>query len=263
VGRPETVISTYDAAAPTFECRRAVPSHVPRAIRAAVLNAVPTQSPVILDLGAGSGRTGWPFVDAGDNYVGVDLSAGMLRAFAARESDGDHAHARLVQVDGRCLPFAAGAFDVIMLMQVLGGLRQWRELLEETRRVLRPSGALVLGRVMPPGEGLDETMKRHLGAILSEMGISNEHPHAREKTEAYLAEEASDKQRIIPARWQTVRSPRTFLDRHRTGARFSGLPVAVKEDSLGRLAVWAAQKFGSLDAKISEQDQFELLIYKF
>jgi len=75
----ETSVSAYDALAPRFDRDRVVPDGVPQAIRLAVLAAAPVARPMILDLGAGTGRIGWPFVAAGDDYVGADLSFGMLR----------------------------------------------------------------------------------------------------------------------------------------------------------------------------------------
>jgi predicted TPR repeat methyltransferase len=55
---------------------------LPRAVRAAVLAALATPAPRLLELGAGTGRFGRPFVAAGDAYVGIDLSFGMLQEFA-------------------------------------------------------------------------------------------------------------------------------------------------------------------------------------
>ena len=257
------MISSYDPVAPSFGRNRALPDQVPEAIRTGILQAVHTPSPRILDLGAGSGRIGWAFVDAGDDYVGVDLSPGMLRAFAARAGHGDHVRPRLIQADGQQLPFADAAFDIVMLMQVFGGLYRWRQLLREARRVVRRGGALVLGRALMPAAGLDAQMKQRLAVILAEMEARDERSNTREQAETFLAKETSDKRRIIAAQWHTGRTPRAFLDRHRTGARFSRLPEAVKEESLGRLAAWAAQTFGSLDEAISEQHQFELLVYRF
>src|SRR5688500_8784760 len=75
--------SGYDAIAPRFDRDRALPDGVAEAIRAAVLAAAAVR-PRVLDLGAGTGRIGRPFVAAGDDYVGVDLSLGTLRAFMAR-----------------------------------------------------------------------------------------------------------------------------------------------------------------------------------
>jgi len=39
------------------------------------------QRPLLLDIGSGAGRIGHTFVAAGDNYIGVDLSFEILRAF--------------------------------------------------------------------------------------------------------------------------------------------------------------------------------------
>ena len=80
-------MSVYDAAAPTFERHRALPDGVPEAIRAAVLEAVDASPPRLLDLGAGTGRIGIPFIAARDDYVGVDLSFGMLSEFKRRAAD--------------------------------------------------------------------------------------------------------------------------------------------------------------------------------
>jgi len=106
-----------------------LPDGVPERIRSAVLSVAGGRRPAVLDLGAGTGRIGLPFVAAGDNYTGVDLSFGMLREFPRR--------ARLAQCDGEALPFRDGAFDVVMLISVVGAARGWRRLLAEGRRVTR------------------------------------------------------------------------------------------------------------------------------
>src|ERR1700756_4771568 len=118
---------------------RACPDEVVRSIRDTVLPAVgPINRPRLLDLGAGTGRIGWPFVAAGDDYVGVDLSYNMLQAFAGHRGIGTRA--LLVQADGCALPFGAANFDAVLLVNVFGGRRSWRRLLDEARRVLRPGG---------------------------------------------------------------------------------------------------------------------------
>src|ERR1700710_78103 len=163
-------MSVYDVAAPTFERHRALPDGVPEAIRAAVLGAVDASSPRLLDLGAGTGRIGIPFVTARDDYVGVDLSFGMLSEFKRRAAASAHA-SRLVRAAGDRLPFADGSFDAIMLIQVFGGMRGWRRLLAEARRVLRGAGVLVLGRTLAPSDGLDARMKQQLSLLLGEIGV--------------------------------------------------------------------------------------------
>jgi demethylmenaquinone methyltransferase/2-methoxy-6-polyprenyl-1,4-benzoquinol methylase len=142
-GRDKTAAG-YDAAAATFDRHRALPAQVPAAIRAAVLAATGIPSPRLLDLGAGTGRIGRPFVAAGDAYVGIDLSFGMLGEFAGRVAQPPP----LAQADGERLPFGDATFDAILMVQVFGGMRGWRRVLAEARRVLRPRGALLIGRVV-------------------------------------------------------------------------------------------------------------------
>lgn len=252
--------SSFAAAAPSFDRHRRLPHGVPEAVRAALVSAAETSAPRILDLGAGTGRIGRAFVRTGDDYVGVDLSLGMLREFARRRED---PAPRLVQADGRALPFSDAAFDAVMLIQVFGGLRGWLRLIEEARRVLRAEGALVLGRVVAPQDGVDARMKRRLAALLGEMGIATERANARENVEQWLEACASNADRTVAATWQAERTPRAFLERHPTGARFSALPEPVKDEALRRLAKWATKTFGALDTASSERHEFELRIFRF
>jgi ubiquinone/menaquinone biosynthesis C-methylase UbiE len=256
--------SAYDAAAPTFNSYRALPIGVPEAIRAAILSSTSASSrPRLLDLGAGSGRVGWPFVVAGDDYVGVDVSSGMLQEFAQRAAAHGEVLPRLVQADGLQLPFRDATFDTVMLIQVFGGLRGWRRLIAEARRVLRPSGALIVGRTIVPLDGLDARMKQHLVSVLDELGIQSDQANARDAVDLSLKSNACSSACVLAATWTADRTPRGFIERHSTGARFSSLPTLVKAQALRDLGAWAAATFGSLDAVLSEQHAFELQVFKF
>src|SRR4051794_18329565 len=155
--RSGVAMNVYDAMAADFDRRRPLPDGVVDAIRGMVLGAVRLPRPRILDLGAGSGRIGRTFVHEGDDYVGVDLSSGMVRSFA-RQVDAS----RLVQADGGCLPFHDATFDAVLLVQVLSGAKRWRPLLTEAVRVLRPGGVVAVGRVIAPEDGVDARMKTRL-----------------------------------------------------------------------------------------------------
>jgi ubiquinone/menaquinone biosynthesis C-methylase UbiE len=248
-------VSAFDVTASDFDRHRSLPDGVPEAIRSAVLGAVGTPRPRLLDLGAGTGRIGWPFVAAGDDYVGADLSLAMLRAFRQRCS------ARLIQADGERLPFRDGAFDAVLLIQVFGSMRGWRRVLAEGQRVLRPAGALVIGRTAAPADGVDAQMKQRLAEILAEMAVARDRSDPRDEALRFLEETASGS-RVNAAAWNAERTPRGFLDRHRTGARFAALPASIKDESLRQLAAWATTTFGSLDAAFSEPNSFELRIFR-
>jgi len=255
-------MSAYDAAASTFERHRALPDAVPRAVRAAVLAALPTPAPRLLDLGAGTGRFGRPFAAAGDDYVGIDLSFGMLHEFAGRTEPG-RPPPRLAQADGERLPFADASFDAVLMIHVFGGMRGWRRVLGEARRVLHPRGAIVIGRSVAPYDGLDARMKHRLQQLLAEGGVEAGPQNRREHALHDLASAAQDHARVVAARWSAARTPRAFLDRHRTGARFSALPGEVRDATLELLADWATATFGSLDAASSEPHAFELDVFTF
>jgi ubiquinone/menaquinone biosynthesis C-methylase UbiE len=250
-------MSVYDSLAPSFDRDRAVPSGVAETIRAAVL-AVSADRPRLLDLGAGTGRIGWPFVAAGDDYVGADLSFGMLHAFRQR------AHgARLVRANGQRLPFPDAAFDIVMLIQVFGGMRGWWRLLAEARRVLRGSGALVLGRSVAPDDGVDARMKQRLASIVHEMDAPADNSNPRSDAQHALEAAATRNGRLIVAEWEAERTPRGFIERHRTGARFSALPEGVRNEAMASLQRWADSAFSSLDAPHRERHTFELRVFEF
>ena len=251
-------MSVYDTMASDFDRRRALPDGVPETIRAAVLRAGSTVRPRILDLGAGAGRIGRCFVRANDDYTGIDLSFGMLRAFAATAPT-----ARLAQADGAHLPFANATFDAVLLVQVLSGVRRWQHLLTDVMRVLRPTGALIAGRVVAPADGIDARMKTRLTAILADLDIHPYRDKPRDDALSWLTRAMPGRTVLTAATWSAERTPAGFLERHGGGARFSVLDAAVKQDALRKLAVWAEQEFDSLGASFAEDHAFEMIIHRF
>jgi ubiquinone/menaquinone biosynthesis C-methylase UbiE len=249
-------MSVYDAMAADFDRHRALPDGVADAIRDAILRVGLPDRPRILDLGAGSGRIGRTFVLAGDDYTGVDLSFGMLRAFADQVSAGC-----LTQADGARLPFADAMFDAVLLIQVLSGAPGWRSLLAEAMRVLRSGGALICGRVVAPDDGIDTQMKTGLAAILDRMDVHPYREKPRDDALSWLIRTMPDPSVVTAARWVAVRTPAAFLERHSGGARFSVLDAAIKQEAMRQLAGWATERFGSLDRTFAEDHGFELIVH--
>jgi ubiquinone/menaquinone biosynthesis C-methylase UbiE len=254
--------SPYDAAAPSFDRHRALPQGVPEKIRGAILGALGATRPRLLDLGAGTGRIGRPFVVAGDDYIAVDLSLGMLREFA-RQSRQAIPTPRLVQADGERLPFRDAAFDAVLLVQIIGAAQSWRTLVTEARRALRPAGALILGHAVAPAAGIDAQMKQRLAQLLAELGVPAYHMETRGVAQPWLEAQAQTSTRITAVEWTAPRTPGGFLARQQTGARFSRLPEAVRAAALRQLAEWAGATFGSLDIAFEEPHAFELQVFKF
>ena len=253
--------AAFDATAHEYARHRALPEGVAASIRSAVLaSAGGGSKPSVLDLGAGTGRIGWPFVAAGDNYLGVDVSLAMLHEFMRRDAGGRTP--RLACCEGESLPFRDGLFDVVMLIQVIGGARGWRRLVAEARRVLHGDGSLVIGKTVAPADGIDASLKARLAEILEELGVQADEKQAG-KALSWLESVAREKQVVVAASWSSERSPCGFLDRKPTGARFLELPLAVREEALRRLTDWATATFGSLERVHAESYAFELTTFRF
>jgi len=252
--------SVFDATASDFERYRALPSEAVQAIRSSILTAARFPSmPRVLDLGAGTGRIGKAFIAAGDFYVGVDMSLSMLQKFPD-----DSESCLLVQADARQLPFRDGAFDLVLLMQVLSSVDDWPAVLTEVRRILRSGGIVVVGHTVGPESGIDNQLKRHLRAILEGMQLAWPRPQeSRRQALAWLESAAVRHIHLNAASWNVNTTAEEFLLRHRTGARFAALPVAAQEQALGKLRTWVEARFGSATAEFQEERCFELDIFEF
>ncbi len=94
----------------------------------------------ILDLGCGPGLFTSPLAKENE-IVGIDLSLEMLRL--ARPD------LKPVKGDGTSLPFQNGSFDLILAIEMLQHLADFRPLLEEILRVLRPGGEFIISSLNP------------------------------------------------------------------------------------------------------------------
>lgn len=244
-------MNAFDPVAADFDRFRALPDGVDIAFRDAV-RAILGQRPGarLLEVGAGTGRFGSAFGEDGDNYIGVDASSQMLRRFAERSP---RSPKRLVQADGLALPFAEGTFDVVLVLHVLSGVPRWRWMLAEACRVLKQGGLFIIGKVAGPPDGLDARMRERLGEMMTAEGIfaGRRGGNVQDAGEV-LSAGARSHARTVAARWESSRTPRAFLERHRSGARFQSLPADTREALLRQLSEWAVTEFGGLEAESVE-----------
>ena len=94
----------------------------------------------VLDVGCGTGANGPVLAEGGRFAVGLDVS---LVPFAL-EGTGDRGHAVRLRGDAASLPFADESFDLVVALDVLEHLRDDRVAARELRRVLKPTGAIVV-----------------------------------------------------------------------------------------------------------------------
>jgi ubiquinone/menaquinone biosynthesis C-methylase UbiE len=110
--------------------------------------AAPVPSGTIVDVGCGNGlylaelaRRGF-----GGHVLGVDLSFGMLAAARDRLAAAPRP-AALANADATALPLRDGAADLTLAMHMLYQVPDPAGALHELRRVTRPGGRVVIGRL--------------------------------------------------------------------------------------------------------------------
>lgn len=135
----------YDLWAPTYDRPFTHLQELETRARAQLLPEVTGAR--VLDVGCGAGRVGREILDRGaSGVVGVDFSRAMLT-----RARGGHGPDRLEWVGGHAawLPFADGAFDVVISALVVGHLPEPAPALAEMTRVLRVGGALMVSDFHP------------------------------------------------------------------------------------------------------------------
>ncbi|MCP4645348.1 MAG: class I SAM-dependent methyltransferase [bacterium] len=96
----------------------------------------------ILDAGAGTGRFTLPLKRAGFDVVALDISEEMLREALVHSRKSGNV-APMLKGDIERLPFEDGAFDSVVSITVVRHFPNWRDILAEYVRVLRPGGRIV------------------------------------------------------------------------------------------------------------------------
>lgn len=95
---------------------------------------------LILDAGCGTGHFTVCVVGKGMSIVGLDNSFNALEYAKSKYHIQNLVHGNVEN-----LPFTADSFEAVLMLTVLEFLNDPHEALSETRRVLKPSGQLVVG----------------------------------------------------------------------------------------------------------------------
>jgi len=119
----------YDAWAKTYDDTRGAS---PSVLRALLDSLGPPAGRWLLDIGGGTGNFAAALADEGFHVSLCDYSPEMARrAFAKLDKD------EVAVADAAHLPFAEGAFDCAISVNVLGHVEDWRTMLAAARRVIR------------------------------------------------------------------------------------------------------------------------------
>jgi 2-polyprenyl-3-methyl-5-hydroxy-6-metoxy-1,4-benzoquinol methylase len=110
-----------------------------------LLDAIDPQARQVLDVGCGDGTLTFALTHRSQRVCGIDDALLPLRLadreFARRRPS---PHPLLAQADARQLPFADGAFDCVVLADVLEHIAEPDVVLREAHRILRTRGQILL-----------------------------------------------------------------------------------------------------------------------
>lgn len=101
-----------------------------------------TSSSRVLEIGVGTGRIALPLATHVELLVGVDISRPMMARLRAKQGNGP---LYLVQADATHLPCAPLSFDAAVAVHVFHLIPNWRGVLDELARVLRPGASVLHG----------------------------------------------------------------------------------------------------------------------
>ena len=265
----------YDQAVPYYDETRGFRPGVSERYRAALGQVIGKRAGKrILELAIGTGLIGLPYIVAGDDYVGVDISHAMMSQIVAKLIAG--APTALAQADiTRALPFAADSFDVVQAVRAFHLLDDWRRCVSESRRVLKPGGHLVIVEIRTPANDASPPpwaiAHDKWGEILGELGVpAATIRHGNGLTEATVAAHiravggAADVVDLLTFAELPV-SCRTMVER-RASRMFSNdwaLPDEVFDRAVRRLVHWLEHECERADEAVARRMVFRAVIARF
>ena len=95
----------------------------------------------VLDIGCGAGYGTFELAQSGRSAVGIDIS---LEAVAYSRAHYGQPNLSFVAASAAAVPFADSSFELVTGFEVIEHLADWRGLLGEARRVLRPEGVFLV-----------------------------------------------------------------------------------------------------------------------
>jgi SAM-dependent methyltransferase len=194
-----------------------------------------------LEVGVGTGLLAIPLLEVGLELAGVDLSGPMIGKLVQKA--GGSPPFPLALADDTRMPFADGAFGSAYLRWVLHLIPDWRALVAEVVRTVRPGGVFV-ANLGSYGGGHEEIRRRFeelSGFSTTPVGLDWE---AFEELDAELARHGASL-RILPAPYESFEETLEEFVRGIEENRYSwtwSVPEDVRLRAVASLRPWAEER---------------------
>jgi phosphatidylethanolamine/phosphatidyl-N-methylethanolamine N-methyltransferase len=130
----------------------------------------PAPGEQILEVGVGTGLM-LPLYPANCAITGIDLSSEMLEEARKRVIKSRMSNVELRQMDAEVMDFPDGAFDAVVAAYVVTAVPDYRAVLAEILRVLRPGGRLILANHFSNGNRLLAALERMSSPVFEHAGF--------------------------------------------------------------------------------------------
>jgi SAM-dependent methyltransferase len=219
-----------------------------------------------VEIGAGTGEFGRQLAALSRRYVGLDLSRPMLARFRAK-LEGGPPTASLVQAElNRPWPLRDGASDAVVAARVVH-LLDSNLVATEARRVCRPGGCLLIGRMEHDEHGLRGRLRRERQRLFATHGVrlGGGEAGAHRLIACCEAAGATSLGRQLAAGWLRPATVGDVIAEWDTVGAWAGRPVApaVQAEVQAALRLWAQDVFGTLHHTELCGEHFVLDVVRF
>jgi SAM-dependent methyltransferase len=202
----------------------------------------------VLEVGCGTGLLALPLHERGLELAGIDISRPMLGKLVQKA--GGRAPFPLVVGDATRVPFRDGAFGAAYLRWVLHLILDWRGVVAEVVRVVRPGGVFLvnLGAYGGERDEIKDRFGEFVGTSLDPIGLRWADFDVLDDAMASLGARPRD----LPSVHEGGDDPLGgFIDgiRDNLYSWTWNVPEGVRLRAHEELRRWAAERFGDLDER--------------
>ena len=235
----------FDRAAEVYDATRAI-SEEAMARTIELLTGEVAGRGRVLEVGVGTGLLALRLHEAGLNLAGLDISAPMVSQLVQKA--GGTVPFPLVIGDATGMPFADASFGGAYLRWVLHLVPDWRGLIAEVARVVRPGGEFLasLGTCGGPRQEIRERFGELLGVSLDPVGLGWDDFASLDRAMAELGTTARELPPIHEGSDESLGEYLVQIERGLWSWTWD-LPEADRLRAVAELRPWAEERFGPLD----------------